>query len=306
MFNHIPVLLQECIEALNIKPDGVYIDGTAGGGGHSAEILKRLSTGRLLCIDQDPDALVHLKDRFSEYGNVLISEGRFSEMESIAKSLGIDKVDGILLDIGVSSHQIDTGSRGFSWAKPAALDMRMSQSGETAADIVNTYEEKDLAKLFFEFGEERYSRFIAGKIVKARKEAEIETTTQLADIVLSALPAAARREPNPSKRVFQALRIAVNHELDELSQGLASGINLLALGGRFAVITFQSLEDKILKKSFNTFAAPCTCPSDFPICTCGKIPLAKLITKKPITASAEELERNSRSKPAKLRVIERI
>jgi S-adenosyl-methyltransferase MraW len=306
MFNHMPVLLHECIEALNIRPDSVLIDGTAGGGGHSAEILKYLTTGRLVCIDKDPDAFAHLREKFAGNDNVLIAEGCFSEMTSIVHGLGIEKVDGILLDIGVSSHQIDTGSRGFSWSKPAELDMRMSQSGATAADIVNTYEESDLAKIFFQFGEERYSRFVAGKIVKAREKAEITDTTQLADIVLSALPAAARREPNPAKRVFQALRIAVNHELDELSQGVISGIDLLNPGGRFAVITFQSLEDKILKKSFNSFIAPCTCPKDFPICTCGKLPQAKQITKKPITASAEELERNPRSKPAKLRVIEKI
>ncbi len=304
-FHHISVMLNECIEGLNIKPDGVYIDGTAGGAGHSVHIAQRLSkNGKLIAFDKDPDAIATAKERLSEYPAQVV-ESDFSEMASVVASMNIDGVDGILLDLGVSSHQLDTPERGFSYKYDAPLDMRMSQSGLSAYDIVNTYPEETLAKILFEFGEEKFSRKIASLILSKRAEKPIETTLELAEIVKSAIPAKFKREKNPCKKTFQAIRIAVNGELDSLSAGLDGAFECLNSGGRLAVITFHSIEDRIVKQKFANWCKGCICPPDFPVCVCGKKPLAHLVNRKPITASDEELVVNNRSRSAKLRIIER-
>ena len=304
-FSHFSVMLDECINGLDIKPNGIYIDGTCGGAGHSKEIAKRLTEGGMLIgIDRDPDAVAAASERLAPY-NAKVLKGNFSDMKALAAGEGISEVDGILLDLGVSSHQLDTLERGFSYHGDAPLDMRMSQEGISAKDIVNTYSYEELSRILWEYGEEKFSRRIADNIVKQRENAPIETTGQLADIVCSSYPAKFRREKNPCKKTFQAIRIAVNCELDELNRALDDGFDMLKIGGRFCIITFHSLEDRIVKQRFASFCTGCTCPPDFPQCVCGKKPRGKLVNRKPIEAKEKELERNNRSRSAKLRIIER-
>lgn len=305
-FNHIPVLLEETIASLNIKPDGIYVDGTAGGGGHSEQIACRLTTGRLIAIDQDPDALQAAGNRLAKYPQAMVVEGNFCNIPSILKELQVEKVDGILLDIGVSSHQLDTPQRGFSFHNDAPLDMRMSQKGPTAADLVNTLSAEELAKIFFEYGEEKFSRSIASGIVKARVHAPIETTLQLAQVISDNVPAKAKRQGHPARQCFQALRIAVNRELDVLSQGLDGAFSSLKVGGRLSVITFHSLEDRMVKQRFAGLCKGCTCPPEFPVCVCGKTPAGKLPFKNPVSASEQELQENQRARSAKLRTVEKL
>ena len=305
-FSHISVLLAECIEGLDIKPDGIYIDGTCGGAGHSCEIAKRLTNGgRLIGIDRDPDAIKAATARLAPY-NAKVLHGNYSEIEELAHSEEIEKVDGVLLDLGVSSHQLDTLERGFSYHGDAPLDMRMSQEGATAADLINTLPHEELSRIMFEYGEEKFSRRIADEIIKRREIKPIETTSELADIITTAVPAKFRRDKNPCKKTFQAFRIAVNCEFEHLSKGLDDAFELLKTGGRLCVITFHSLEDRIVKQRFASFCKGCVCPPDFPQCVCGKTPRGKLVNRKPIEASAEELEANIRSRSAKLRIIEKL
>ena len=307
-FHHISVLLEETIAALAIRPDGIYVDGTAGGGGHSSRIAQQLTTGRLIALDKDPDAVAAATARLAPYGErAMVLQRDFADMAQVLEELGIPAVDGILLDLGVSSYQLDTPERGFSYQHDAPLDMRMSQKGLSAYDLVNTMEEKGLAEIIRRYGEEKFAARIAARIVEARRQGPVETTGQLAQIVKEAIPAAARREGgHPAKRTFQALRIAVNDELDNLSRCLDTAFDCLAPGGRFAVITFHSLEDRITKQAFAGYCRGCTCPPDFPVCVCGKKPRARLVTRKPVEASAQELEENNRSRSARLRVIERL
>lgn len=304
-FKHIPVLLDQCIDGLNIKPDGIYIDGTCGGAGHSREIAKRLSGGRLVGIDRDPDAVMTASERLKGLP-ACVERGNYSEMADIVHSLGIDAVDGILLDLGVSSYQLDTAERGFSYHSDAPLDMRMSKEGISAKDIVNTYSKEALTKILYEYGEEKFAPRIADAIIKHRSEKPVETTLELAEIIKEGVPAKFRREKNPCKKSFQAIRIAVNCEFEHLDKALDEGFELLAKGGRFCIITFHSLEDRIVKQRFASWCRGCTCPPDFPVCICGNKPKGKLITRKPAEASAEELEANPRSRSAKLRVIEKL
>lgn len=305
-FNHIPVLLEETIASLNIKPDGIYVDGTAGGGGHSEQIARQLTTGRLIAIDQDPDALQAAGNRLAKYPQAMVVEGNFCNIPSILKELQVEKVDGILLDIGVSSHQLDTPGRGFSFHNDAPLDMRMSQKGPTAADLVNNLSAEELAKIFFEYGEEKFSRSIASGVVKARTQAPIETTLQLAQVISDNVPAKAKRQGHPARQCFQALRIAVNRELDVLSQGLDGAFSSLKVGGRLSVITFHSLEDRMVKQRFAGLCKGCTCPPEFPVCVCGKTPAGKLPFKNPVSASDQELQENQRARSAKLRTVEKL
>ncbi len=305
-FSHIPVLLHETIDGLNIQKNGIYVDGTAGGGGHSAEILSHLDKGKLISIDQDPDAIRHVKERFKDNPNSIIIKGNFGNMKELLNARGIYCVDGVMLDIGVSSHQLDTSERGFSFHEDAPLDMRMSQSGESAADLVNTLEYSELARIINHYGEEKYASSIAKNIVKAREQKRIETTLELAEIIKNSVPQKVRRDGHPARKTFQALRIAVNHELDVLEQGLDDAFELLSAGGRLAVITFHSLEDRIVKQKMASWCVGCTCPKDFPVCVCGNKPKAKLINRKPIVASEHELEVNVRSRSAKLRVCEKL
>ncbi len=299
-------MLDECINGLDIKPNGIYIDGTCGGAGHSKEIAKRLTEGGMLIgIDRDPEAVAAASERLASY-NAKVLKGNFSDMKALAAGEGISEVDGILLDLGVSSHQLDTLERGFSYHGDAPLDMRMSREGISAKDIVNTYSYEELSRILWEYGEEKFSRRIADNIVKQRENAPIETTGQLSDIVCSSYPAKFRREKNPCKKTFQAIRIAVNCELDELDRALDDGFDMLKIGGRFCIITFHSLEDRIVKQRFASFCTGCTCPPDFPQCVCGKKPRGKLVNRKPIEASEEELAVNNRSHSAKLRIIEKI
>lgn len=306
-FNHKPVLFTETIEALRIREDGFYVDGTAGGGGHSQAILERLKTGTLLSIDQDPDAIRAVTDRLGSNPRIAIEQGNFSQMEEIAERLHLGKADGILLDIGVSSHQLDTPERGFSYHADAPLDMRMSQQGTSARDLVNTLSWQELAAIISQYGEDRSAKRIAQAIERARRSQPIETTLQLAEIIRQSVPAAVRRENgHPARKTFQALRIAVNGELDRLSQGLDAAFSLLNEGGRLAVITFHSLEDRMVKRRMASFCAGCTCPPDFPVCVCGKKPRAKLIAKKGLAPSKQEQLANPRSRSARLRVCEKI
>ena len=305
-FSHIPVMLEECLDGLRIDPEGVYVDGTAGGAGHSSQIAKRLTTGRLLSLDQDPDAVAIATERLAPYPQAKVIHTNFRNMGSALASAGVPGADGVLLDLGVSSHQLDTAERGFSYLKDAPLDMRMSQEGPSAADLVASSSEEELARILWEYGEERYSRSIARAIVREREKTPILTTLQLADIIKSAMPAAAKREKNPCKRSFQALRIAVNSELDALSQGIDEAFECLNPGGRLVIITFHSLEDRMVKQKFADFCRGCTWPPEFPVCVCGKKPRAKHIGKKPILPSAEELQNNRRSQSAKLRIIEKL
>lgn len=304
-FYHLPVLLDEVLTGLDIKPDGVYIDGTCGGGGHSSEIAKRLLGGTLLGIDRDPDAVKAASERLAPYG-FKVARGNYSDIREIARENGITAADGILLDLGVSSHQLDTEERGFSYHGNAPLDMRMSQEGQTAADLVNTLAEEELSRILFEYGEEKFSRRIAGEIVRRRAVKPIETTGELADIVGSSVPAKFKRDKNPCRKTFQALRIAVNCEFEHLDRGLDEAFDLLKAGGRLCVITFHSLEDRIVKQRFASFCKGCVCPPDFPQCVCGRTPRGRLVNRKPVEASTEELERNPRSRSAKLRVIEKL
>lgn len=308
-FNHVSVLLNECLEGLNIKENGIYVDGTLGGAGHSSEILKRLSNeGRLIGIDQDTDALKAAKERLKDYSNVTFVHSNFSNIENVLNNLNIDGVDGILMDLGVSSYQLDEGERGFSYMKDAPLDMRMNRENDFSAyNVVNEYSEEDLYRIIRDYGEEKFAKRIASFIVENRQEKNIETTLELVEIIKNAIPAKARREgPHPAKRTFQAIRIEVNKELEIISKTILDGVKKLNKGGRMAIITFHSLEDRIVKNTFKELANPCTCPSEFPVCVCNRKPEVKLISRKPIEASKEELEFNPRSRSAKLRIIEKL
>ncbi len=309
-FYHLPVLLEEAVDSLDCRPGGIYVDGTLGGGGHAAEIMKRIMPGgRLVGIDADPEALKEAGARLEPYrSNVIFYKGNFGNIAAILAGLGIGKVDGILLDLGVSSHQLETAGRGFSFARDAQLDMRLDQTeGRTAFDLVNGFSEEELEKIFREYGEERMARRIAAAVALSRKEAPIRTTGELAEIVSGAVPAAARRgKIHPATRVFQALRIAVNNELGNLEKALADGFELLETGGRFAVISFHSLEDRMVKTYFRSWEKGCTCPPDFPFCTCHKQGRAKLIARKAIKAGPAEIEKNPRARSARLRTVMRI
>jgi len=303
---HIPVLLEPTIELLDIKPDGVYFDGTAGGGGHSSAILERLEKGMLISVDRDPQAIAEVTARLGTGEHNTIVHDEYSNISGILDRLGIDGVDGVLLDIGVSSHQLDCAERGFSYHNDAPLDMRMASEGRTAADLVAELSWQELAAIFSKYGEEKHSVRIAKAICRIREEQPIETTLQLAEIIKEAVPAAARRDGHPARRVFQALRIAVNDELGQLERGLEAAFSRLRPDGRLAVITFHSLEDRMVKQTMAGWCTGCTCPPDFPVCVCGKKPRAQLVTRKPVEATAEELERNPRSRSAKLRVCRRL
>ncbi len=303
-FSHTPVLLNECLDGLDIKPDGIYIDGTCGGAGHSAQIAKRLENVRLIGIDRDPDAVTVASQRLNGL-NAEVVQGNYSDIKEICREKGIDAVDGILLDLGVSSHQLDTAERGFSYHEDAPLDMRMSQTGETAAELVNSRSVSELERILSEYGEERFSRRIAENIVRKREQEPILTTTQLAQIVSESIPAKFRRDKNPCRRSFQAIRIAVNGELDYLNTALDDCFDMLKPSGRLCIITFHSLEDRMVKQRFASFCQGCVCPPEFPVCVCGRTPRGKLITRKPIEAAEEELASNPRSRSAKLRIVER-
>ncbi len=302
---HRPVLLEQTLQALHIRPDGIYLDGTAGGGGHSHAIAERLTTGRLIALDQDPDAIAAAGARLQGLPATVV-QANFVQMGEVLDGLGIPAVDGILLDIGVSSHQLDAPERGFSYHYDAPLDMRMSQSGETAAGLLARLSERELAEIFYRYGEEKFSRPIARAIVRQRDRQPIETTLQLAELVSANVPAAARRDGHPARRVFQALRIAVNGELDCLSAALDTAFDRLAAGGRLAVITFHSLEDAMVKNRFAEWRQGCVCPRDFPVCVCGRTPAAQPVLKKPATATPQELAENPRSRSAKLRCVEKL
>ena len=305
-FSHTPVLLHEAVEALKIRPDGVYVDGTSGGAGHSREIASRLQGGRLIALDKDPEVLETIKEWLQGLpATVVQSDFRFSP--EVLDELGIARVDGILLDLGVSSHQLDTAGRGFSYIQDAPLDMRMSAQGFSAYDLVNTWEEAEIARILWEYGEEKFSRRIAQSIVSARARAPVGSTLELAQLVKDSIPAPARRTGgNPAKRTFQAIRIAVNDELGSLRECLERSFERLAVGGRFAIITFHSLEDRMVKQKFAQLAKGCTCPPDCPVCICGKKPRGRLTPRKPVLPGEEELRENKRSHSARLRVIERI
>ena len=305
-FKHIPIMLNEVIENLDIKPDGIYVDGTMGGAGHSEAIVKKLSKdGLLIGIDRDKEALEASHERLKDFENVRYVWGKHEDMKDMLESIGIHKVDGILLDLGVSSYQIDEGSRGFSYTKDAPLDMRMNKEQElTAKDVINDYSKEELEKIFFEYGEENNSKKIASMIVKQREEKEINTTYELCDIIRAATPKS-KDAVDSFKRIFQAIRIEVNGELKDLENAIKDGIEILNEGGRFCILTFHSLEDRIVKNAFTDAQGKCTCPKDFPVCVCGAKSLGKVINKKPITPSDEEQETNPRSKSCKLRVFER-
>lgn len=308
-FNHISVLLDECIEGLNIHPDGIYVDGTLGGAGHSSHIAAKLTTGRLVGIDRDPVALEAAGKRLESYRDrVTLVHSNYSMLDNALDELGIDKVDGILLDLGVSSPQLDDGQRGFSYMVDAPLDMRMNNADtQDAHYIVNNYSYEELKRILYEYGEERYAPQIAAAICRRREAAPINSTLELVDVIRGAMPPAALREKqHPAKRSFQAIRIAVNDELGGLTQVMAKAIPRLAPGGRLAVITFHSLEDRIVKNAMAAAARGCTCPPEFPVCVCGKKPLVKLINRKPIVSTEEELNRNPRARSAKLRICEKL
>lgn len=307
-FNHKTVLLHETLDLLNINSNGVYVDATAGGGGLSEEIAVRLSnTGRLVCIDQDPDAVVTCSERLKKFNNVSIVKDNFANIENVVHKLGFSGVDGVVLDLGVSSYQLDSAERGFSYNKEAILDMRMSQVGESAYDVVNYFSFEKLRDIIWKYGEDKFSSKIARSIIKFREKEPIKYTTQLSDIVKNSIPAYARREGgHPAKRTFQAIRIYVNDELGVLSCGLDGALNVLNIGGRVVAITFHSLEDKIVKKKMKDWCTGCVCPADFPICVCGKSPRAVMVHKKVIKPTLLEVESNYRSRSAKLRVCEKI
>ena len=308
-FHHVSVLLQECIDGLNIRPDGIYVDGTLGGAGHSSQIAARLTTGRLIGIDRDPVALKAAGERLKPFGDrVTLVHSNFCEIETVLRDLGISGVDGILMDLGVSSPQLDDAERGFSYMADAPLDMRMNgEDHMTARDVVNTWSYEELRRILYDYGEERYAPQIAAAICRRREVAPIETTLELVDIIRSAMPPAALREKqHPAKRSFQAIRIAVNDELGSVEKVMVDAIPCLNPGGRLAIITFHSLEDRIVKNGMANAAKGCTCPPNFPVCVCGNKPKVKLISRKPIVASDEELEVNPRSRSAKLRVCEKL
>lgn len=301
-FNHRSVLLKESIDSLHIQSDGVYMDGTAGGGGHSAAILEKLGEhGKLIVVDQDPDALQVLRERFGNNQNVIIIKNNFSNIKNILKEAGVPAIHGLLLDIGVSSYQLDTAQRGFSYHFDAPLDMRMSQAGKSARDVVNTYSEKELADIIFRYGEEKFSRSIAKNIVAYREEKPIETTGELVDIIKASMPEAAKRGAHPARKTFQAIRIEVNGELEVLEKALNDALECVESGGVISVITFHSLEDRLVKNKFKEWAQGCTCPKDFPVCVCGKTPRVKVM--KAVSPSAEEVEENNRSRSARLRSV---
>lgn len=306
-FKHRSVLLDECIEGLNIKPDGIYVDGTLGGAGHSSEIVKRLGNkGRLIGIDQDEDAIAAAGERLADYSNVTIVRSNYEKMKDVLAELGIHKVDGILLDLGVSSYQLDTIERGFSYKYDTELDMRMDRRQTlTAKDIVNEYSEKELFRIIRDYGEDGFAQNIAKHIVKARANARINTTYELNEIIKAAIPAKMRNNGHPSKKTFQAIRIECNRELEVLKNTLDDMIELLNDDGRLAIITFHSLEDRIVKSEFKKQENPCTCPPSFPVCVCGNKSKGKVITRKPILPTEQEMEENSRSKSAKLRIFEK-
>ena len=308
-FTHSSVLLDECIEALNIRPDGIYVDGTAGGGGHSFEIASHLTEGRLIAIDQDENAIAAAGQRLAPYGErVTIVRSNFRAIADVCESLEIAAIDGVLLDLGVSSHQLDTPERGFSYNADAPLDMRMDARNPLSAyRVVNEYSESELRRILFEYGEEKFSSRIAANIVAARQIAPIETTGELVDIIKRSMPAAAKEGGHhPAKRSFQAIRIEVNAELSVIEPAIRSAVNLLRQGGRMAIITFHSLEDRIVKQTFASLAQGCTCPRDLPVCVCGNKPKVRVETRKPILPSTAELEQNPRSRSAKLRVITKL
>ena len=308
-FYHVSVLLDECIDALNIRPDGIYVDGTLGGAGHSSQIAKRLTTGRLIGIDRDPVALKAASERLAPYmDRVTLVHSNFCEIASVLKELNIDGVDGILLDLGVSSPQLDDGARGFSYMADAPLDMRMNnEDALTAHTVVNTWPREELKRILYDYGEERYAPQIANAICRRREERPIDTTLELVDVIRRAMPPAALREKqHPAKRSFQAIRIAVNDELGSVEKVMRDAIPCLNEGGRLAIITFHSLEDRIVKNGMVAASKGCTCPPNFPVCVCGNKPKVKLISKKPIVSGEEELERNPRARSAKLRVCEKL
>lgn len=308
-FKHVSVLLNECIEGLKIKENGIYVDGTLGGGGHSSEILKNLSDdGLLIGIDQDKDALKAASSRLQNYKNVKYVHNNFYNIDSILDELEIEKIDGMLMDLGVSSYQLDTGDRGFSYMQDAPLDMRMNRENSLSAyEVVNNYDEAEIYRIIRDYGEEKFAKRIARFIVENREKKPIETTLELVEIIKAAIPAKARREgPHPAKRTFQAIRIEVNSELSILNKAIEDGVNRLNIGGRMAIITFHSLEDRIVKLKFKELATACTCPKEFPICICGGKAKVKIISRKAIEPTKEEVDENPRSRSAKLRVIERI
>ena len=308
-FKHLPVLLEECLDALDIKEDGIYVDCTLGGAGHSLEILKRLSPkGRLIGIDQDEDALKAAREKIKAYNNVTYVHDNFHNIDAILEKLGIDKVDGILMDLGVSSYQLDTTERGFSYMRDAKLDMRMDRTQSLSAfEVVNDYSEEQIGEILRNYGEEKFSKRIANFIVDRRAEKTIDTTLELVNVIDAAIPAKYKRDGgHPAKRTFQGIRIEVNGELRILNSAIEDGVHRLKSGGRMAVITFHSLEDRIAKNAFKELQDPCKCPKELPMCVCGKLPIVKLISRKPIRATEEELEINVRSRSAKLRVAEKI
>ena len=307
-FSHKTVLLKETLEFLNINSSGVYVDGTAGGAGLSLEIAKRLSeNGKLISIDRDPDAILTCRQRLKEYKNVSVVQDNFANVSDIVHTLGLESIDGMVLDLGVSSYQLDEAERGFSYKNDAMLDMRMSKSGESAYDVVNGFEYGDLKRIISRYGEEKFSSRIAAKIVEYRNKKPIETTTELAEIVKNAIPSAARREGgHPAKRTFQAIRIYVNQELESLEKGLEESFKILKKGGRLLVITFHSLEDRIVKEKMTEWSKGCICPPSFPICVCGQVPKARFVHKKAIKPTEEEISINFRSRSAKLRVCEKL
>lgn len=304
-FKHIPVLFYETVDALNIKPDGIYVDCTAGGGGHSAAVAEKLTTGRLISIDQDPEAIATLQKRFEDNPKVTVVHDNFVNIKSVLSNLGIIGVDGVMADLGVSSHQLDTDARGFSFHKDAPLDMRMSMSGVSAKDIVNNASESELRHIIYTYGEEKFAPSIAKNIVKSRQIKPIETTFELVDIIKNSMPMKAKRDGHPARKTFQALRIEVNGELDKLSKALDDMFEVLNPSGRLAIITFHSLEDRIVKKRFNTFCEGCTCPAEFPVCVCGKTPKGKLPFKSK-APSVSEVDENFRAHSARLRSVEKL
>lgn len=304
-FKHIPVLFNETIDALNVRPDGIYVDCTAGGGGHCAAVAERLTTGRIIAIDQDPEAVANLQERFKNNGRVTIVHDNFVNISSILENLGIDGVDGIMADLGVSSHQLDTDERGFSFHKDAPLDMRMSMEGMSAADLVNTASQSELQKIIYTYGEEKFAPSIARNIVKAREKKLIETTFELVDIIKASMPMKAKRDGHPARKTFQALRIEVNGELEKLERALDDMFEALNPSGRIAIITFHSLEDRIVKKKFNKFCEGCICPPEFPVCVCGRKPRGKLPFKSK-APTENEVGENFRAHSARLRAIEKI
>lgn len=304
-FKHIPVLFNETIDALNVRPDGIYVDCTAGGGGHCAAVAEKLTTGRIIAIDQDPEAIENLNERFKDNGRVTVVHDNFVNIEAILKKLDIDGVDGIMADLGVSSHQLDTDERGFSFHKDAPLDMRMSMEGMSAAELVNTASQQELQRIIYTYGEEKFAPSIARNIVKAREIKPIETTFELVDIIKHSMPMKAKRDSHPARKTFQALRIEVNGELEKLDKTLDSMFEVLNPSGRIAIITFHSLEDRMVKKKFNKFCEGCVCPPEFPVCVCGRKPRGRLPFKSK-APTENEVGENFRAHSARLRAIEKI